>query len=625
MGNFAWFSSTSEFLKEIENPDFVSSLKEKFRQAFREEPSVELLRSWKSEINYLKETLSGVKGSIILEYRIPGSAERADVVMVSEGEEKNAVIIEMKGWRKAIRKSAFIFETDQHPSRQVNPVYQLLNYVGKLRFTSSSGESFKVDGKVVMYNVERNTQEEIIIFRSEEKKLDSYLKTMISTIDARNNGHIFISSYYRQNRALFEAIKIHYPDLRKGAMETLTDSGFGLYGDQLTVYTRLVDAVENNENQQFLIQGGPGSGKTMIAIELLLRSLSMNKQSVLCYRNNRMVESLRKLFASIDRGLDGVIKYSSTGRPNNPGVAEKGWNTFMDLAVFDEAQRMTLENIEMAGKAARTTVFFFDEKQILGKGEKGTLHNFLEKYPDAVVMRLNGLYRNGLEYGEFVECLLSSGKEFPDLSDYELEYFDDLPKMINTLRSRQLCGKTALVASFTESKGDLKNRDSPENVRVGQQLPSGFQLYKNSGLTLHWLMDPKKEYAPFWVDGNCNTLETCASVYGSQGFEADYVGVIWGRDLVWRGDKFELGENCEDSLGGSNSLSKLFFKGKKGDRDAYDQAMQLLINRYRILLTRGIKGTFVFCEDMETGDFLKHRITVAKGSIMEDKRMHSIR
>ena len=612
MGNFAWFSSTADFLKELENPDFIPSLRKHFSEAFKEEPSMELLNSWKSELAYLKKTLSDVKGSIILEYRIPGSGERADVVMVSEGEKRNAVVIEMKGWRKAKPKDSFIYETDQNPGKQVNPIYQLNNYIGKLRFTSSSGESFKVDGKVVMYNVDRNTSEEIIIFKSEEKKLESYLKSTVSKVDAKGNGQIFVSSYYRQNKALFEAIKTHYSDLRKGAAETLVEEGFGLYGDQISIYTRVLEAIESGENAQFLIQGGPGSGKTMIAIELLLHSLSMNKQSVLCYRNNRMVESLRKLFASIDRGLDGVIKYFSTGRPNNPGVAEKGWNTKMDLAIFDEAQRMTIENIDLAGKAARITVFFFDEKQILGNGEKGTIQNFMEKYPNSIQMKLYGLYRNGLEYGEFVEHLLNSEPYSGILNDYELDYYSDLKQLLEKMREKQHMGKTALVASFTESKGDLKNRNSQENVRVGYPLPSKFEFYKDSQITLKWLMDPKKEYAPFWVDGKCNTLDTCASVYGSQGFEADYVGVIWGRDLVWRGNRFELGNSCEDSIGGSNSLKKLFLKGKGGDKDAYDLAIKLLINRYRILLTRGIRGTAVFCEDKETGEFLRDRVRMAK-------------
>ncbi|MHB1709690.1 MAG: DNA/RNA helicase domain-containing protein [Thermoplasmataceae archaeon] len=572
-----------------------------------------MINSWSAEIRYLKGTLNGISGSIILEYRIPGSGERADVVVVSEGADKNAVVIEMKGWMKANRKDAFIYQTDQKPSYQVNPVYQLLNYIGKIRYTSSSGSEFKLDGKVVMYNVDRNTREEIIVFRSEERKLQSYLKSLISTVDADGNGHTFVNSSYRQNKALFDAIREHYQDLRNGAMEALVDKGFGLYVDQLSVYNRLVEAIEKNDGGEFLIEGGPGSGKTMIAIELLLKSLSMNKQSVLCYRNNRMVESLRKLFATIDRGLDGVIKYFSTGRPNNPGVAEKGWNTKLDLAIFDEAQRMTLENIQLAGKAARNSVFFFDERQILSKTEQGTSANFREAYPNATVMKLNGLYRNGIEYGNFVESLLNSESEFSAIRDYEIDYFDDLGEMISELKTRQTIGKTAMVASFTESKGDSKNKKSLENVRVGYPLSSGFDFYKNSGITIKWLMDPKKDYAPFWVDGQSNKLETCASVYGSQGFEADYVGVIWGRDLVRRGERFDLGENCEDSIGGANSLKRTFFKGKM-DQGASEQARKLLINRYRILLNRGIKGTFVFCEDKETADYLQHTINLTRNT-----------
>lgn len=616
MGNFVWFSSTSEFLKELENPGFIYSLKDKFRVSFKQEPSTELVNSWASEMAYLKEALKNVNGSIILEYRIPGSGERADVVVISEGIDKNAVVIEMKGWRKAQKVDAFIYQTDQNPSKQVNPIYQLLNYVGKIRFTSSSGNKFRVDGKVILYNTSRDTSEEILVFRSEEKKLESYLKSLISTVDSNGNGRTFVSSSYKQNKALFDAIREHYQDLSAGAMETLAGDGYGLYSDQLTVYTRIVEAIEKRESGQFLVQGGPGSGKTMIAIELLLKSLSLSRQSVLCYRNNRMVESLRKLFASIESGLDGVIKYFSTGRPNNPGVAEKGWNTVLDLAIFDEAQRMTLENIELAGKAARISVFFFDEKQILSKEERGTIENFRNTYPDAAIMNLKGLYRNGLEYGRFVEDLLNSGTEFTPLNDYEISYYGDLGEMIQDLRDRQRLGRTAIVASFTESKGDNKNKKSLDNVRVGYPLSSDLDLYKDTGITIRWLMDPKKEYAPFWVDGNSNALETCASVYGSQGFEADYVGVIWGRDLVWRGSRFELGDNCEDSPGGSNSLKRIFKKGKLGDKEASELAKNLLLNRYRILLTRGIRGTFLFCEDEETGEFLQRTIDLTRNSFV---------
>ncbi|MEM0155823.1 MAG: DNA/RNA helicase domain-containing protein [Thermoplasmataceae archaeon] len=615
MGNYAWFSSTSDFLKELESSAFLLNLKERFKASFRQEPSIEQMNSWKAEIGYLRQVLSGVKGSIILEYRIPGSGERADVVIISEGADRNAIVLEMKGWRKAFRKNAFIYETDQNPKEKIDPVYQLLNYVGKIRFTSSSGDRFRVDGKVVMYNVDRNTKEEIVIFRSEERKLESFLKLLISTVDADDNGRTFVNSYYRQNKALFTAIREHYHDLKKGAMDALAAGGFGLYADQLSVFSRLGEAVEKKESGQFLIEGGPGSGKTLIALELLLKAQSAEMSGAICYRNNRMVESLRKLFASIERGLDADIKYFSTGRPGNPGVAEQGWNGDLQLAIFDEAQRMTFENISLAGRSAKTTMFFFDEKQILSKAEKGTMENFLKVYPDATRLKLSGLYRNGLEYGEFVENLLNSKPEPIATGDYEIGYFEELGEMLRELRKRQIRGKTALVASFTESRGDGKNRNSMDNVRVGYPLSSGFNLYKDSGLTLKWLMDPKRDYAPFWVDGQCNALETCASVYGSQGFEADYVGVIWGRDLVWRGNRFELGDNCEDSMGGKSSLKSMFFKGKLGKREDYDLARALLINRYRILLTRGIRGTFVFCEDRETSEFMKQTMSVASNAL----------
>ncbi|MGC8515070.1 MAG: DNA/RNA helicase domain-containing protein [Thermoplasmata archaeon] len=612
MTNFAWFSTTGEFLKELENPEFISSLKGKFRASFKEDPSIELVNSWASEIVFLKKALEGVDGSIVLEYRIPGSGERADVIVISEGKERNAVIIEMKGWRKGIERSPFLYETDQNPPNQVNPIYQMLNYVGKIRFTSSSGDSFKVDGKVVLYNMDRNDQKEILVFRSEEKRLESYLKSLITRSGSNGNGIKFVQSTYRQNKALFEVIKDHYRELSEGAMETLAETGFGLYLDQLSVYNKLVKAIEHDEGGQFIIQGGPGSGKTMIAVELLLRSLSMKKQSVLCYRNNRMIESLRKLFASIESGLDGVIKFFSTGRPNNPGVAEKGWRSKLDVAIFDEAQRMTLENIKLAGEAARTTIFFYDEKQILSTEEQGTSENFSRIYPQATIMKLSGLYRNGLEYGKFVENLLNSQFDNSSLTDYELYAFDDITRMIQDLKSRQKNGKTALVASFTESKGNINDKQSIENIRIGYPLSSNLDLYRDKDITIKWLMDPKKDYAPFWVDGQSNNMDRCASVYGSQGFEADYVGLIWGRDLVMRKGRFELGDNCEDSPGGRNSLKRIFMKGKLGDKEAYDKARSLLINRYRILMTRGIRGTFIFCEDPETASFLQQTIQSAK-------------
>lgn len=99
--------------------------------------------------------------------------------------------------------------------------------------------------------------------------------------------------------------------------------------------------------------------------------------------------------------------------------------------------------------------------------------------------------------------------------------------------------------------------------------------------------------------GGSNKLDRVASIYGSQGFESDYVGVIWGRDFVLRRGNWVLGDPnvCY------GNIDRLVF-GKPPKRSWSAEALTLLRNRYRIFLTRGILGTLVYCEDNETRDGL---------------------
>ena len=100
-------------------------------------------------------------------------------------------------------------------------------------------------------------------------------------------------------------------------------------------------------------------------------------------------------------------------------------------------------------------------------------------------------------------------------------------------------------------------------------------------------------------------IKNCASIYGTQGFEVDYAGFIWGRDFVIRNGKWEIGSHCEDfpSVARPDTL-KYLIEQEADDPVKKEIAMTLLKNRLRIFLSRGIKGTYVFCEDDETRKFL---------------------
>ena len=110
-------------------------------------------------------------------------------------------------------------------------------------------------------------------------------------------------------------------------------------------------------------------------------------------------------------------------------------------------------------------------------------------------------------------------------------------------------------------------------------------------------MNEKTEYPKYWM-GLLDPLKYCASVYGAQGFEADYVGVVGGRDFVRRGPNWQVNPKViTDDVGGSYSLRSV------AQRDPA-RAEKLLKNRYYVLLTRGIRGTYVFFEDPETREFV---------------------
>jgi len=191
-----------------------------------------------------------------------------------------------------------------------------------------------------------------------------------------------------------------------------------------------------------------------------------------------------------------------------------------------------------------------------------TRDNFLKYLTDVREYELPSPVRGPKQYLDFVKRILEGVKGNPGNFDFRI--FDDITDMLNELENRRKEGsrKIALVRSFTESEGDTKDKTSWEsikNIRIGYPLQSGFDLYKGvkfkgERLKIKWLMDERVEYPRYW-NGELEPLKYCSSVYGAQGFEADYVGVVWGRDLIWRNNGWTVNPNpITDNVGGRFSF-----------------------------------------------------------------------
>ncbi|MHB9301521.1 DNA/RNA helicase domain-containing protein [Thermofilum pendens] len=581
--------------------DVVGALVEGYRRFYGEDPSGELVASWSSSVARVLGVLERAGGfPAVLELPLFGS-ERADFVVVGRG---RALVVEAKGW-STVEKLNYVVQVDG--LREVDPCYQVENYVSKLKYFSTAADRVRhFDGVAYLYGG-ASYSDGCRIARS-DAELEEYVGSLGSPGD-EGDVEAVASAKFTVRRDIVEFLRSHRDKLLKEAARFLASEGYGLGREQLVLVHDVLEALEAGSRKAFFVRGGTGSGKTLVALTLLFEAVSRGYHAVLAYKNNRLLNTLRyALSLRAPRGapkLSALIVYYSTGRGHGLGerrAYEKGLYRNLNLAVLDEAQRMTLENIEYTMKSAPVTVYFYDDKQILIGYEEGFRENFLEAAERLGLAyderELKTLYRVPPGYVKLVESLVYSGAVAQqDVQGYDIKVFDNPADMLEALQEKANKGfKVALVCAFTETRGDKNDLNSPENRRLTVKRGDREEV-------VTWLMDEKEEYPKYWCGELGNPLTRCASVYGAQGFEADYVGVVWGRDMVWRCGPLGCGwsvnpDAITDYVGGQYSLEKLARKDP-------GKALELLKNRYYIMLTRGIKGTYIYPEDGETGRLLR--------------------
>jgi DUF2075 family protein len=561
------FSSTD---KEI----LLDQITKNYFRIFLQRPQPELTGSWAGSIDVLKKTI-GDGIPVIMEYIFPIGLERVDFIVVGSG---RALLIEMKGWKKYEELNEYIVKTDI--GLQPPPCYQAENYLSKFINFHSASKDILFDSCVMMYHTTDGNDCQIFYSPND---LIAKMRPIAEEPGSLEDVQKITQGHFVFSRTLIDFIGKNRKMLLDSPSRALIGNGYGLSSDQSVAIGSVLLDLRNGRSVVYLIRGTMGSGKTLVALAMLFTAISEGFHALLGYRNNRLINTLRK---SVDSRVRDLLQFYSTGFYGK-GIGEPNFRVSLirgglDLVIYDEAQRMTRSVIDLSMRRSSISVYFFDEQQILLGDEEGTRENFIQiaksQGKDVVEIELNGIYRvrDGRRYDMFLGSLLSGSPESSTF-DYDFRCYKDIKLLLKDLEWSMNNGeKVALVASFTESDG-RKNK-----VRVKDPY-------------IEWLMDPKTEYPAYWID-QVDALKKCASVYGSQGFEADVVGVIWGRDLIWRnGWKINPGAITDD-VGGRYSIKSLSVSNPK-------LAIDLIMNRYRILLTRGIKGTFVYFEDEET---MKH-------------------
>jgi uncharacterized protein len=619
---FAWSGTIAILKNKIHKGIFLNEIKTGFSTAFKI-PTDSEITSWQNSIPALMDVMTNPVFDplqIIIELQMPIGAERADIVLLGGSEkEPHALIIELKQWA-GIKLDPISYEVlvpglgvHQHPSMQA------LNYAGKLHFFSAHAHNYNIKPVVFAHNATRQDKEEItrgtakewvksspFFIQSDSKDFANHIQGQLLPVDLPDDEHeLFGNSKYEQSQHLFSFLLSHATDIARNAEIAIANSGMGLTTQQDRLKNEIISALQTDQKMDFIIQGNPGSGKTLLAVSLLLKAAEQKKSVILALRNNRLQAILRQVFDNSYPGASGLMMFFEPRQ--GKGIAQ--FDGHVDLLICDEAQRMESRIMPNVLPKANVCAIFLDETQRLNPPEQGTRESFsnasstVGRKPFIRTLDASVRCLGGESYAKWVEGLLANPNDVQNLKlatqpwpqNYLLDVCSSIEDLIQRLSRLQTPGeRVAMIASFTESPGDINKVDAPDNIRIGYPLTSGFDLYKNFKSNIPWLMSTA-HYKQFWMNGRSNQLDRVASIYGTQGFESDFVGVIWGRDFIYRDGNWKLG----DPNISYDNIDRLV-TGRFGNHHWALQALDLMVNHYRIFLTRGIKGTLIYCEDSET-------------------------
>jgi DUF2075 family protein len=357
----------------------------------------------------------------------------------------------------------------------------------------------------------------------------------------------------------------------------------------------------------FLIRGGPGTGKSVIAVNLLAELSGEGYVTKHATGSKAFTENLRKVVGSRASAQFGYFN----------GFADADPLTF-DALILDEAHRIressnsrytkrdersTVPQVEELMRSAKVSVFFIDDLQVVRPGEVGSSELITEsaarlgipliEHELETQFRLGGSeaflgwVENTLEVRETPYVLLDPNEEF------DFDVVDSPQELEALIRAKADQGFTArLSAGFCWRWSDPRPDGTlVPDVKVGDwempwnAKPDAGRLPKGIPKSNYWANDP-------------GGLEQVGCVYTAQGFEYDYAGVIFGRDLVWRPRKGWVGqpEYSHDSV------------VKRAAKEDLARFTALVKNTYRVLLTRALRGCYVYFEDDPTRDFVLSRV-----------------
>jgi hypothetical protein len=609
-----------KFKEDVIHNRIADIIAKNFEDYYRKKAPESEFRAWNNSLPKVKDALeisNLFQNSIIIEYELPfAKPSRIDVILFGRDEQENdnIVIIELKQWSNnnvedsedegnVIVDYGRFRKPDPHPCLQVEQYYwHLKDYMTIF----DENKPALLNACVYCHNYNKGTNE-VLYLPKFSKNIKNYpLFSKQDTVDLGN----YLKEKLSKGKGL-EVLERFNLTIFKPSKKLLEHTGqmintqqiFHLIDAQMTAYNTIMSKAKNiaksREKAVIIVKGGPGTGKSVIALEVMGELLRSGKNAIHATGSSAFTNTLRKIL-----GVRSAKQF-------------KFFNSFIDykeneidVLICDEAHRIRktsesrytprssrtgLPQIDELIKVAKLSVFFIDEYQIVRPNETGSVNLIKEsaqKFGAKIyeMEELKTQFRCGgsIKYLEWIEKILKIKEEGiePEIEeDIKMEFkIVDSPHELKRIIDQKNIEKkncARIVASYCWPWSNPRHDGTLVNdVKIGD-----FEM-------------PWEKKDQFWKWATDDSgMEQIGTVYTAQGFEFDYIGVIFCNDLVWNKEKkyWEAKpENSHDT------------EAKRNNPNFVNH----LKNIYRVLLSRAHKGVYVYFMDKNTEEYFKSKIKV---------------
>lgn len=612
----------SEFLNSVMNGTIAEEVRQRiFEKMGRTTPKSEF-DSWKNSLSRMYMVLADTSipdhAGIAIEYNVPQTSKRVDFIVsgYDADNQSNAVIIELKQWdelKKVDGKDALVETYTGGRLREVvHPCYQVWSYATLIRDYNKTVQdqnivlspcaylhnyALKENDPILDEQYKEYIEEAPVFCERDALKLREFIHRFIQKGDDKKILYEIDHGKIRPSKSLQNAIS----NMLKGNRE------FIMIDDQKVVYENILQLAcksqKDGKKRTIIVEGGPGTGKSVIAVQLLV-GLTKKNQFVQYVSKNQAPRNVYKA------KLKGTVKLSSVdnmfrGSASYVHVGKDQINTL----IVDEAHRLEERSqytkktgnenqIKEIINASKCSVFFIDESQRVTMSDIGSVDEIKKwaKVESSEITQLKLLSQFRCNGSDGYLAWVDNTLEIQPTANYNLEDIDyDIRVLDSPLEVRELIieknkinHRSRMLAGYCwDWIRDGKNNSKVHDIKIGD-----FEMSWNLGNSIFALDE--------------TSIDEIGCIHTSQGLEFDYVGLIIGDDM--RYEDHHIVTDASKRAKTDQSMKGIKKLDKQDHCKAEEKADEIIKNTYRTLMTRGMKGCYIYCTDQNLRNYLKQKI-----------------